>query len=177
MYKIIVSIPVWGEHDADTIAQIQRCASDDRVHGAALLADGHKGYSMPIGGVVAYHDAVSPSGVGYDIGCGLKGVRTDIHADQIRPQIGKIMDDIARTVVFGIGRTSGENVDHPLFDDPTWRDIREIGRLKQMAQGQLVHNQTRRCVMSYSGRYERTYICASTYGRGGAGLGGGTALE
>src|SRR5687768_9675890 len=67
--EYINGIPVWGEHDAKTLEQIQRCAHDERVAGAALMADGHLGYSMPIGGVLAYRDAVSPSGVGYDISC------------------------------------------------------------------------------------------------------------
>jgi tRNA-splicing ligase RtcB len=87
MYKLVNGIPVWGEHDQATLAQIQRCAADEQVAGAALMADGHKGYSMPIGGVVAYRDAVSPSGVGYDISCGLKAAKTDFRAEDIKPQI------------------------------------------------------------------------------------------
>src|SRR3712207_1701018 len=73
MYQLIDGIPVWGAHDEATLAQIRRCASDPPVAAAALMADGHKGYSMPIGGVVAYRDAVSPSGVGYDISCLVAG--------------------------------------------------------------------------------------------------------
>ncbi len=137
MYTLVNNIPVWGEHDEATLGQIARCANDPRVAGAALMADGHKGYSMPIGGVVAYRDAVSPSGVGYDISCGNKAARTDIRAVDLRPNIKQVMDDIARTVVFGIGRTSGKVADHPLFDDPTWRDIKEVGKLKQQAREQL----------------------------------------
>lgn len=135
--QLINDIPVWGEHDAATLAQIRRCAADDDVAAAALMADGHKGYSMPIGGVVAYRDAISPSGVGYDISCGLKGVRTNLRADDVRPRIGQIMDQIARTVVFGIGQSSGKGSDHPVFDDPAWRDMRELFHLKQLAQSQL----------------------------------------
>ncbi len=71
--KLVNGIPIWGEHDEATIAQIQRCAADELVAGAALMADGHRGYSMPIGGVIAYRDAVSPSGVGYDISCLVAG--------------------------------------------------------------------------------------------------------
>jgi tRNA-splicing ligase RtcB len=60
--KMIGSIPVWGEHEEKTLGQIQTCAATaDR---AALMADGHLGYAVPIGGVVAYKDAISPSGVG-----------------------------------------------------------------------------------------------------------------
>lgn len=69
MYRLVNGIPVWGEHDEATLGQIERCAGDPEVAGAALMADGHKGYSMPIGGVVAYRNAISPSGVGYDISC------------------------------------------------------------------------------------------------------------
>ena len=137
MYTFVDTIPVWGDHDEATVAQIRRCAADPRVHGAALMADGHKGYSMPIGGVVAYRDAVSPSGVGYDISCGNKAARTNVRADELRPHIGRIMDEIARTVVFGIGQTSGKAADHQLFDDPTWRDIPQVGKLKQLAREQL----------------------------------------
>lgn len=135
--QMIDNIPVWGQHDEATLAQIKRCAADTTVAGAALMADGHKGYSMPIGGVVAYRDAVSPSGVGYDISCGLKAARTDLRADDLRPRIKQVMDQIAGTVVFGMGQTSGKARDHELFDDPTWRDLPEIGRLKQLAREQL----------------------------------------
>ena len=43
-----------------------------------LCADHHPGYSQPIGGGIAYEGYVSPSGVGYDIGCGNKAARTDL---------------------------------------------------------------------------------------------------
>lgn len=137
MYTLIDNIPVWGEHDEATLAQIRRCAGDREAAGAALMADGHKGYSMPIGGVVAYRDAVSPSGVGYDISCGNKAVRTDIRAADMRPQIKQVMDAVARTVVFGVGQTSGKAADHELFDDPTWRDLPDLSKLKALAREQL----------------------------------------
>jgi tRNA-splicing ligase RtcB len=74
--KYIENIPVWGEHEDKTLAQIKTCAATaDR---AALMADGHLGYAVPIGGVVAYKDAISPSGVGFDIACGNKAVRLDM---------------------------------------------------------------------------------------------------
>jgi hypothetical protein len=55
--------PVWGDHEEKTLEQVRTCAATaDR---AALMADGHLGYAVPIGGVVAYKDAISPSGVGF----------------------------------------------------------------------------------------------------------------
>ncbi|HTP57499.1 MAG TPA: RtcB family protein, partial [Spirochaetia bacterium] len=137
MHKVIDGIPVWGEHDPATLAQIRRCAADEAVAAAALMADGHKGYSMPIGGVVAYRDAVSPSGVGYDISCGIKAALTELKAADVKRDIKAVMDAVARTVVFGLGSESGKAMDHELFQDPAWREVHHLGPLKEVARAQL----------------------------------------
>jgi tRNA-splicing ligase RtcB len=143
--QLINGIPVFGEADPGALAQIQRCATVGPVVGAALMGDHHKGYSMPIGGVIAYDGAISPSGVGYDIGCGIKAVRTNITLEMLGPRfatgslranLNLIADEMARVLAFGVGRESGANVDHPLFDDPLWTE-RELAPLKHMAQQQL----------------------------------------
>jgi tRNA-splicing ligase RtcB len=114
--KLIDGIPIWGTPDEGAVSQIKTCAKTaDRV---ALLADHHKGYAVPIGGVVAYKDAISPSGVGFDIACGNKAVLLDIPGSEIRQNISKIMDDVFSTISFGIGRTNQEEVEHPLFESP-----------------------------------------------------------
>jgi tRNA-splicing ligase RtcB len=70
-----------------------------------LCADGHVGYSMPIGGVVAYRNFVSPSGVGYDIACGNMAVQTNLMAADVpRAEMERLADEIQRRVSFGIGR-------------------------------------------------------------------------
>ena len=72
--------------DEKSILQLQRCFSDEDF--AVLTADAHYGYGHPIGGAVAYKNKISVSGVGFDIGCGNKAVRTDIKADDIKvPQV------------------------------------------------------------------------------------------
>jgi tRNA-splicing ligase RtcB len=53
---------IFGQHDEATIQQLKRCAAAERDAPAVLCADGHLGYSMPIGGVVAYRDHVSRQG-------------------------------------------------------------------------------------------------------------------
>ncbi len=133
----IGNIPVWNVPDPDAVRQIQRCARDEGVAGAALMADHHKGYSMPIGGVVAYYNKVSPSGVGFDISCGNKAVKTDMRADDIRRNIKSIMDDIFRSISFGVGRVNNERVEHELFDDPLWNELPYLRKLKKMAADQL----------------------------------------
>src|SRR5215470_13306574 len=132
--KIINGIPVWGAAEPGALAQIKTCAKTaDKV---ALMADHHKGYAVPIGGVVAYKDAISPSGVGFDIACGNKAVRLDLPGSALRENIGKIMDEVWATISFGIGRRNTESVEHPLFESAAWK-CEAAAPLKEMARGQL----------------------------------------
>jgi tRNA-splicing ligase RtcB (3'-phosphate/5'-hydroxy nucleic acid ligase) len=134
--QLIDNIPVWGSPvDEGALRQIRNCArTADRV---ALMADHHLGYAVPIGGVVAYRESVSPSGVGYDIACGNKAVRTDADANDVRHSIGPIMNDVFETISFGVGRKNDdERVDHKLFDDPAW-SLAAVKPLKETARQQL----------------------------------------
>jgi tRNA-splicing ligase RtcB len=65
--KVIDGAAVFGAHDDTTLNQLRDVAS--RAERAALMADGHVGYVMPIGGVAAYREQVSVVGVGFDIAC------------------------------------------------------------------------------------------------------------
>lgn len=131
----IDNIPIWGKPvDEGALKQIKRCAQ--KAQKVAMMADHHKGYSVPIGGVVAYKDQISPSGVGYDIACGNKAVLTDFPAKELRQNIKNIMDDIWHNLSFGIGRHNKTRVDHDLFDDPAWKTI-ALKPLKGLAQSQL----------------------------------------
>jgi tRNA-splicing ligase RtcB len=134
--QLIDNIPVWGSPvDEGALRQIKNCAKTaDHV---ALMADHHLGYAVPIGGVVAYTESISPSGVGYDIACGNKVIMTDAHAGDVRRDISKIMDEVFRVVSFGVGRRNqDERVDHALFDDPAW-SLKAVKPLKEMARQQL----------------------------------------
>jgi tRNA-splicing ligase RtcB (3'-phosphate/5'-hydroxy nucleic acid ligase) len=137
VFQTIDNVRVWGKPEESAVQQAVRCTWVGEVAAVALMADHHQGYSQPIGGVVAYRGFVSPSGVGYDIACGNKAVRTNIKVADIRPQLGRIMDDIVRKISFGVGRKNEQKVDHDLFDDPTWRDIPQVGALKDLAASQL----------------------------------------
>lgn len=134
---MIGNIPVWGEVIDAALLQIQNCARDASY--CALMADHHPGYAVPIGGVVAYADKISPSGVGYDIACGNKAVRLDIPAGEVQNNIKFIMADIFKTISFGVGMDNEERVTHKLFDDdPAWEvDIVKQQKLKKLAQEQL----------------------------------------
>lgn len=135
MYKLINNIPVWGEPLEDAVRQAEVCAR--RAEAFALMADHHIGYAMPIGGVAAYAEYVSPSGVGFDISCGNKAVLLDADATDVRANIKTIMDDVWQAISFGIGRKNAEPVDHVLFDDdPAWA-IPVVKKLKGLAREQL----------------------------------------
>ncbi|ULL14159.1 RtcB family protein [Paenibacillus sp. H1-7] len=141
-YQTIDGVRVWGSPDEGALSQAVTCARHGNVVQALLMADHHKGYSQPIGGVVVYDGQISPSGVGYDIACGNKAVRTKLMASEVKPHIAKLMDRIARTISFGIGRVNSERVDHELFDDPDWSVYAAVGRqehdkLKSLARDQL----------------------------------------
>ena len=130
-----MSTKIFGTHDADTVAQIDRCLAAGGIRGV-LCADGHKGYAQPIGGVVAYKDKISISGVGFDIACGNLAIRTDAKAEDVAPKIESIMDDVVRDISFGMGRANKTRVDHELFDDAAWAGEPFKG-FKAAAQSQL----------------------------------------
>jgi tRNA-splicing ligase RtcB len=126
---------IFGTHDDATIAQIERCVAAGGERGV-LCADGHKGYAQPIGGVVAYTDKISLSGVGFDIACGNLAIRTDATRAQIQPAMEAIMNDVVGDISFGIGQGSKTRIDHDLFDDPAWK-LSTLRELKQTAASQL----------------------------------------
>lgn len=111
----IGNITIFGKEliDENSIRQIRNCITSDRDI-AVLNADAHYGYGHPIGGVVAYKDKISLSGVGFDIACGNYAVRTEIPANRI--SVAKVMDEIVRRISFGIGRLNNEPVDHPVLE-------------------------------------------------------------
>ena len=72
---------------------------------------------MPIGGVVAYREHISPSGVGFDIGCGNKAVRTGLRYDDVAADLPRVMDEIFARISFGVGRSDGRAADHAVIDE------------------------------------------------------------
>src|SRR6185503_15269560 len=97
----MTQIEIFGTHESNPLAQLQDVAS--RAERAALMADGHLGYVMPIGGVAAYRDKVSVVGVGFDIACGNAAIRTDLTLSQIVPSVSELADEIQATLSFGVG--------------------------------------------------------------------------
>jgi tRNA-splicing ligase RtcB len=133
---------IFGQHDEKTLAQLADVGS--RAERVALMADGHLGYVMPIGGVAAYRNQVSVVGVGFDIACGNAAIQTDLLlANFDRVRLEQLADEIQRTISFGMGRNNRADdapVNHALFGDAAWEAIPggvERERLRQKARHQL----------------------------------------
>jgi tRNA-splicing ligase RtcB len=108
---------IFGEHEQKVIEQLARCVEPEDGARGVLCADGHYGYSQPVGGAVAYRDHISPAGVGYDIGCGNKAVRTALGSEDVQGDLPALMDEIARRISFGVGVPNDEQADHPVLDE------------------------------------------------------------
>jgi len=75
---------------------------------AYVMPDGHQGYGFPIGGVAGFDTdtgVISPGGVGYDINCGVRVLRTDLDEKDLRPVLKDLVIAIFRSVPSGVGAT------------------------------------------------------------------------
>mgnify|MGYP001770655379 FL=1 len=73
-----------------------------------VLPDAHQGYGFPIGGVAAIdaeEGVISPGGIGYDINCGVRVLRTNLTEQEVRPKLKELVDTIFRLVPPGVGGT------------------------------------------------------------------------
>lgn len=132
---------ILGMHDEATLIQLEHVAENaERV---ALMADGHRGYVMPIGGVAAYRGRISPIGVGVDIACGNAAILTDLTRRDVQEDLEALADEIAASIGFGLGRPTNRAddapVDDPLFESDAWDAVPASVRdeLRSRARSQL----------------------------------------
>lgn len=74
-----------------------------------VMPDAHEGYGFPIGGVAAFdaeEGVVSPGGIGYDVNCGVRLLRTHLSFDDVKPKLGALTDALFRNVPAGVGTLS-----------------------------------------------------------------------
>ena len=116
------SAPLLETMDDKVAEQIANVAQLPGLVGAAMtMPDAHWGYGFPIGGVAAF-DAdkggiISAGGVGFDISCGIRCLRTDLSAQDIRPRLSDLADELFRTVPAGLGREGLLKVASPEMDE------------------------------------------------------------
>ncbi|HUJ70439.1 MAG TPA: RtcB family protein, partial [Syntrophorhabdales bacterium] len=99
-----------GEMDDAVYDQVTNVATLPGIVKYALcMPDGHFGYGFPIGGVAAMDaeegGVISPGGIGFDINCGMRLVRTNLTYDEVRPRLRELTDKLFAAVPAGVGST------------------------------------------------------------------------
>lgn len=121
----------------NALQQVANVATMPGIVGWALaMPDIHWGYGFPIGGVAATDadagGAISPGGVGFDIGCGVRLIRTDLTWNDVKPRIRQLVRDLGNRVPRGVGgsgrmKLSGKDVDAVLKDGVKFPLSRGVG--------------------------------------------------
>ncbi len=93
--------------DDGVFEQVSNVAMLPGIVGSSFcMPDGHWGYGFPIGGLAAMNAAegvISPGGIGFDVNCGMRLVRTDLTLDEVRPRLRELVDGLFRRVPAGVG--------------------------------------------------------------------------
>ncbi len=105
------------------------------------MPDIHWGYGFPIGGVAAMdaeEGVVSPGGVGYDINCGVRLLRSDLTVDALRPKLRELLATLHREVPSGVGSTgfvrlSAEDEEKVLVEGSRWAASRGYASAEDIA--------------------------------------------
>ncbi|HXX95550.1 MAG TPA: RtcB family protein [Candidatus Bathyarchaeia archaeon] len=93
-----------------------------------VLPDGHEGYGFPVGGVAATdlkEGVISPGGVGYDINCGVRLIRTNLRENDVRPRLKDLVNELFRAIPSGVGsegrvRLTKADLDELLLEGVEW---------------------------------------------------------
>ena len=90
------------------------------VRAALCMPDGHWGYGFPIGGVAAFDadsGVISPGGIGFDINCGMRLIRTGLTEDQVRPRLTELIAQLFERVPSGVGARGFVRLSSAAFTD------------------------------------------------------------
>jgi tRNA-splicing ligase RtcB len=123
-------------HDA-ALEQMANVACLPGIVGVSMaMPDCHYGYGFPIGGVAAFDvedGIISPGGVGYDINCGVRMLRTDLMREEVEPLVDKIADAIFAAVPSGVGsegkvRVNKNELEEVMVKGARWAVARGYGK-------------------------------------------------
>ena len=136
-----IEIASWGRHllDHGTLEQMEQAARLPIARAAAVMPDGHVGYGLPIGGVLAVENAVIPYGVGVDIACRMRLSVFDCKPQILEKKTRKFERALLNQTRFGmgIGWAPSERPEHEVLDDPAWNQLPLLNQLKNKAWSQL----------------------------------------
>ncbi len=104
-----------------TIMQARNVASIPGIVGhSVVLPDGHEGYGFPVGGVAAMdaeEGMISPGGVGYDINCGVRLLRSNLTEDTVHSKLKELVTDLFSSIPSGIGSKGAVKLTHSELDE------------------------------------------------------------
>jgi tRNA-splicing ligase RtcB len=110
------------------------------INFSLAMPDIHWGYGFPIGGVAAFDyetGVISPGGVGYDINCGVRLLKTDLQLEDVRSKMKQLVDQLFRDIPSGVGSTGSIKLTHAeekqvLKDGARWAVQRGYGTLADL---------------------------------------------
>jgi tRNA-splicing ligase RtcB (3'-phosphate/5'-hydroxy nucleic acid ligase) len=128
---------VWGSDlEPEALQQMKNACQLPVAVSGALMPDAHVGYGLPIGGVLATHNAVIPYAVGVDIACRMKLSVLDLPVDALRQEKERLTRAIERETRFGMGATFRAPREHQVMDQD-WKVSAVTSKMKDRAWSQL----------------------------------------
>ena len=118
--------------EPSALEQIRNTMSLPWTHGLAVMPDVHTGFGVTIGSVIAMRQAVSPSAVGVDIGCGMAAVRTSLSVNGLPDDLGPLRAAIEAAVPVGFHQYEGVS---PVVEYTDQVGHRLAARFVEMEQG------------------------------------------
>ncbi len=132
-----MKVPAWLFLSEKLLKEVEEGAIEQAANVAFLpgiykhsiaLPDMHFGYGFPIGGVAALdyeNGGLSPGGIGFDINCGVRLLRTNLTVEQIRPKLKELLESIFKNVPSGVGevgkiKLSFSELDEVLVNGAKW---------------------------------------------------------
>ena len=124
-----------------TIQQAINVSTIPGIQGSSVvLPDGHEGYGFPVGGVAAMdakEGMISPGGVGYDINCGVRLLRTNLNENDVRPKLKELISDLFNSIPSGVGskgaiKLSPSQLDEVLVKGVPWAVENGYGRTEDV---------------------------------------------
>ncbi len=128
---------IWGENlESSAVEQLKNACRLPVAVSGALMPDAHVGYGLPIGGVLATHEAVIPYAVGVDIACRMKMTVLDLPVQTLAIDQPRLARALERETRFGVGATFKSRHQHDVMD-ADWRVTSLTSTLKDRAWSQL----------------------------------------
>ncbi|MDI9395533.1 MAG: RtcB family protein [Euryarchaeota archaeon] len=127
--RLFVSENLLEGIEPETIDQIANVATLPGIQKYSMaMPDAHLGYGFAIGGVAAFdaeEGVISPGGVGFDINCGVRLIRTNLQKEEVVPHIKRLTDELFNKVPAGVGgksrfRASDKELDSVFLEGAKW---------------------------------------------------------